>query len=612
MGGFGSMNAHTSIPEAVLRMVQAAEAQRALYRQNPDPLPVEEPEPEEAALELSPEELLEECAMQPETDIGLGARLRIRYGHLLRHVTHIGWHGYDGKRWKEDESGSFTRQLAHKTAQWIDDEAILLDCTAQEQATIEAGRLAAEEMKQLGRKTRDWTAEQLARYEELERAVKAMRMVEDARAGRMSSRHTFARSAAGTNRINNMLSEAAPYLSISVDDLNRDLYAVNCRSGTLRFYRSAEGEWKLRRDLHRAPDLISKLAEVEFDQKASCPVFHAFLQRIMPDPDLRAFLQRYFGYCLLGITSEQCLVFFYGAGRNGKSTLVDLIVEILGDYAVSMSIDSFAGDSRRAGAEATPDLARLPGARLVAASEPEMGTNLKDALIKVLTGGEMIPVRRLHQDFFELRPQFKIVLSGNHKPHIRDDSDGIWRRVHLVPFEVQIPEEEVDPDLPKKLRREAEGVFGWLVRGCLDYLNGGLRVPERIRAATAEYREEQDPIGAFLRNACHITGKDEDRETPEEMFNGYCMYAKREGLPEFKQATFSRRLPDQTRKSWQGPDGLMHQFWRHRSNGTVYCGIRIKAEFASGSPQQSSAGESGERRYSPSSMANVDPFDFEP
>ncbi|MBX8803469.1 hypothetical protein HBA92_22455, partial [Ochrobactrum sp. MR28] len=113
-----------------------------------------------------------------------------------------------------------------------------------------------------------------------------------------------------------------------------------------------------------------------------------------------------------------CLVFFYGAGRNGKSTFVDLICEILGDYAVTLSIDSFAGESKRGGSEATPDLARLPGARLVAASEPEMGVKLKDALIKTLTGGEKIAVRRLHQDFIELVPQFKIILSGNHKPRI--------------------------------------------------------------------------------------------------------------------------------------------------------------------------------------------------
>jgi len=600
---------HPDIPDAVLRMAQIAEEQRRGYSANPDPLPVVEAEPESDALILSPEEMLDECADEPETDIGLGTRLRIRYGMILRHVTHVGWHGFDGMRFLEDASGAFTRQLAHKTAIWIDDEAIKLDCSEEEQAAIEAGRIAAEEIKKLGKKTKEWTAEQLAELERHELIVAKMRKVQEDRAGRMSSRHNFAKAAAGTSRINNMLSEAAPYLALDVDDLNRDLYALNCRGGTLRFFRPGPKEpWQVRRDPHNALDYISKLAEVDFDPEASCPLFMQFLQRILPDTDIRAFLQRYFGYALLGITVEQCLVFFYGIGRNGKSTLVDLIVELLGDYAVSMSIDSFAGDSRRAGAEATPDLARLPGARLVAASEPEMGVNLKDALIKSLTGGEVISVRRLHQDFFELKPQFKIVLSGNHKPIIRDDSDGIWRRVFLVPFDIQIPEADVDQDLPQKLRREAAGIFGWMVRGALEYLNQGLNVPEKVRAATAEYREESDPIGAFLRNGCHITGDANDKEMPLDLFNAFCVFAKREGLPEFKQATFSKRLPDQTRKSWLGPDRQMHQFMKMKSGTTIYTGIRIKDEFRLQSEDPGSGG-----RYSPSSMAyDPDPFEREP
>src|SRR5690606_25874401 len=127
--------------------------------------------------------------------------------------------GFDGMRFKEDASGAFTRQLAHKTAIWIDDEAIRLDCSPDEQAAIEDGRLAADEMKKMGKAAKDWTVEQITEYEALEKRVKAMRKVQDDRAGRMSSRHNFAKSAAGTSRINNMLAEAAPYLAIDVDDL---------------------------------------------------------------------------------------------------------------------------------------------------------------------------------------------------------------------------------------------------------------------------------------------------------------------------------------------------------------------------------------------------------
>lgn len=642
------------LPEAVKQKMAEAAAQRALA--NPDPLVVAEPDPDDAPLELSPEEKLEECALEPETDIGNSRRLIIRYGDRIRHVTHVGWHGYDGRRWLEDPSGAVVRVMAHKTAEFIDDEAIALDCTEDEQVKIAAGRQAAEQRKKLGARRSECSAEDIARAaeldailtdsrearrdlakvgkplkswdqaqhdaydalvtrvesgksaererrkigdidaawtvedtvlaDELDQQIDAMATVQDARSGRISSRHNHAKSSAGTSKINNMLGEAIPYVSLMVNDLNRDLYSINCLTGTLRFFCAdvdSRPQWQIRIDRHRPHDLISKLAEVDFDSGALAPQFDRFLKKVQPNVDNRAFLQRFMGYCLLGSTVEQCLLFFYGAGRNGKSTFIDLMVEIMSDYAVSMSIDSFAGDSKKAGAEATPDLARLPGARLVAAAEPEMGVRLKDALIKTLTGGEVIAVRRLHQDFFELSPQFKIILSGNHKPVIHDDSDGIWRRVHLVPWDIQIAEAEVDRDLPRKLRLEKAGIFAWMVKGALDYLQRGLQVPAGVTAATAEYREESDPIGAFIRNACHVSGTDADRESPEELFNAYMRYAKREGLSEFKQATFTKRFPDQSRKSWMGPDGMMHQFRKGKSGTTFYYGIRIREEFRNNS-----------------------------
>lgn len=642
------------IPETVRRMIALATAQRRGYAAALDPVPVAPPAPQRPPVRKSDKELLEQCAREPETDIGNARRLRIRFGEMILHITNVGWHGFTGTHWREDASGAVVRALAHRTAEAIDDEAIALDCSAEEKKAIEAGRAALAALKDMGKPpsvcadvdearlaelealiaeareaenarvrlgpakpdstdehlaelhrlktamkigreaererkkmldaTSSWTREQYAEHARLTALVEAMDGVQRDRDGRMSSRHNHAKSAAGTTRINNMLTEAIPYVSREVNDMNTDLYAVNCRTGTLRFFceRGEGGRiWRVRLDPHRPEDMISKVADVDFDPDAGAALFGQFLQRVMPNPDYRAFLQRFMGYVLLGLTTEQCLLFFYGAGRNGKSTFVDLMVEVLHDYAVSMSIDSFAGDSRRAGAEATPDLARLPGARLVAASEPEMGVHLKDALIKALTGGEPIAVRRLHQDFFEMVPQFKLILSGNHKPVIRDDSDGIWRRVHLVPWDVQIPEADVDRDLPRKLRAEKAGVFAWMVKGALDYLQRGLQVPAGVSAATAEYREESDPIGAFLRNACDVTGTDDDRETPEDIYNAYMRYARREGLSEFKQATFSKRLPDQTRKSWKGPDGLMHQFRKGKSGTTVYYGLRIRQEFRS-------------------------------
>nr|WP_278502887.1 phage/plasmid primase, P4 family [Brucella intermedia] len=550
--------------------------------------------------DLSPEDTLAEAALEPETDIGNGRRFLIRYGRQVVHVARVGWHGYDKRRWKEDEDGSVVRPLAQRTAEMIADEARLLTATEEEEKAINAGRDARAERKKMGTPKKDWDAEKLARWIELEDLIDAGEQAKKKVDGRKSSRHRHAKSSAGTSKLNNMMTEAAPHVAKMVGDLNCDLYAVNCNNGTLRFFRRENEEsdpdhptyhpWEVRLDPHNPADFISKLAPFDWSPSAAAQEFDSFLKRVQPDREIREFLQRFCGYCLLGLTIEQCLVFFYGAGRNGKSTFVDLLCQILGDYAVTLSIDSFAGDTKRGGSEATPDLARLPGARFVSASEPEMGVKLKDALIKTLTGGEKIPVRRLHQDFIEVMPQFKIILSGNHKPRIDDTSDGIWRRVNLVPWEVQIPKQEVDRDLPQKLKAEATGVLNWMVQGAINYLNSGLATPEKVLAATNEYREESDPIGAFIRAACIVSGNEEDVSTPADLFIGYSNFAGREGAPEFKQGTFARRFPDYTRMAWRGDDDTMRRFWKAKSGTTVYKGIRVRDEFVRPAPQSHGEG----------------------
>ncbi|MGJ8570209.1 MAG: phage/plasmid primase, P4 family [Hoeflea sp.] len=589
------MNKHVKIPAAVQAMLDAMGCQPNAA-ENPDPssgpdtaLPVKSPAlPEPGAPELTSEDMLAECACEPETDIGNGRRLLIRYGNRILHVARVGWHGFDGRHWKEDEDGSVVRPLAQKTAEFIDDEAMAMSATEEEAIFIEAGQTARKERIKMGRPAKDWPADKSQRWLELEETEEAGEAALKTVKGRRSARHRFAKSSAGTSKINNLLTEAAPHVARMVNDMNTDLFAFNCSNGTLRFVRVEDEEsdpddpryrWEARLDAHRAGDYISKLGQVEYRPDAKVPEFQKFFQTVQPDPAVRLFLQRFFGYSLLGLTKEQCLLFFYGAGRNGKSTFIDLMTEMMGNYAVTLSVDSFAGEGRRSGAEATPDLARLPGARLVAASEPESGVHLKESLIKTLTGGERIPVRRLQQEFIEVIPQFKIVMVGNHKPVIRDTSDGIWRRVLLVPWEIQIPSDQVDRRLPEKLRAEADGVFAWLVRGALDYLTLGLGVPEKVTSATSEYREDSDPIGAFIRAGCIVTGQEHDSSTPDDICVGYANWAAREGQPEFRKSTLMRRFPDYARKQWEGTDGMMHAFRKHKSSTTRYVGIKVRDEY---------------------------------
>jgi putative DNA primase/helicase len=379
-----------------------------------------------------------------------------------------------------------------------------------------------------------------------------------------------------------MLHEAAPYVSRPVSDLDREALALNALNGTLRFVetgaepaaegrRAKAGIWTVRLDPHRREDMISKLVPVDFDPAAECPNFLGFIETVLPSDEVRAFVQRYLGYALTALTREQVFCFLWGQGRNGKSTLVDLVCRIFGDYAATVPFETLAGDDRRKGSEATPDLARLPASRLVRASEPESKMQFREAMVKSLTSGEPILVRRLHQDFVEIYPAFKLVISGNHKPSIHGTDEGIWRRVLLVPFEVQIPPEEIDRRLPDKLWEERSGILNWLIAGTLSYLEEGLRIPDAVRAATQEYREESDPVGGFLRDACEITGEDADIATPGELHEGFKVYCERAGLNAWGPSTFTRQLP--LRAAAFG-------FRKAKTMGmSVYRGIRVKADF---------------------------------
>jgi putative DNA primase/helicase len=544
--------------------------------------------------------LLALCAAEPETDIGNSRRFRLRHEHEVLYQTNIGWHGYDGRRWKEDVDGAVVRPLAHRTVEAIrlETHEILLDEASL--LLVEAGDDAEAHLDKGGDLTAPQRARLRAAIDERDRIVKAL---DDRRAAR--ARH--AKSSAGSSKIDNMLKEAAPYLSRAVEDMNPDDHALNCLNGTLRFVPVEDPEsdpddprvvYSARLDPHRRDDWITKLVDVDVPAsgglagpgdalwpaahfaalaEALSPRFHEFLLTVQPMPDMRRYLQRLCGYMLTGLDSEQMIAFFYGIGANGKSTFTDLIGRILGDYAVTLSIDSFTGENQKGGGDATPDLVRLSHARSCFASEGDESAKLKEGLIKLLTGSDKIPVRKLHKDFIEIRIKATTVITGNHKPIIRGVDDGIWRRVHLVDWPVQIPVNERDKKLPEKLWAERQGVLAWMIAGALEFLSlQGLHPPASLIAAVQEHREESDPIGAFVRGACEVTGNEHDRVTPGELFDAYTVFCRKEGQFAFPQATFTRRLPEQTRRTWKAPDGRVTQFAKVKVGNTLYRGIRIK------------------------------------
>lgn len=494
-------------------------------------------------------DILKRCAAEPETDIGNGRRLLHRHRDKLLNVANRGVHVFDGRRWAWDETDSLARRLCHETAEWIGEERSVMQRFEIEQRIIADAEATAGELKGLrGLKPADLTAEQKARMAQLQSlevaAGEAMKAFSDRKAAR--ARH--AKSSASTSKVDNMLREASPYITRIMSDLDQDQLALNCLNGTVRFFETRQGDrsiWDVRLDPHVREDYLTKCCAAEFNLDAAAPLFEAFIERMQPNEETRAFIQRFLGYCLTGLTHEQVFAFFHGGGRNGKSTLVDIVCRIMADYAATVPIETLAGDQRRKGGDATPDLMRVPGARLVRASEPEAGVKFKEAMIKSLTSDEPILIRGLHKDFIEIYPDFKLVVSGNHKPRIDNDDNGIWRRVNLVPWPVKLSPVQVDKQLGRKLWLERDGILAWLIRGTLSYLERGLDPPDDVKAATDEYRAESNPIGACLDAYFEFTGDDHDRLDPGEIFNVYERGRHKQGWPQFGLATFNKRLPDQ-------------------------------------------------------------------
>ena len=253
-------------------------------------------------------------------------------------------------------------------------------------------------------------------------------------------RHALMSSSKGRIQAMVDLAKWFPEIAIRVGRFDRDPWLLNCRNGTLDLH---DGELKP----HDPNDLITKMLPVDYDPEATCPVWEATIEKIMGgDTEKIGFLKRVFGYGMTGLINEQCMFVFYGSGANGKSTILEIYRELLAGYAMHTTTASLLGSS---GSPIRNDLARLNGARFVSAVEIGMGKKLDEALVKQLTGGDQVTARFLYNEFFEYKPEFKLFIAANHKPDIQGVDHGIWRRIHLIPFDVTIPTEEIDRDLPR-------------------------------------------------------------------------------------------------------------------------------------------------------------------
>ena len=428
------------------------------------------------------------------SDTANAQRIVHHMGSYLLFVRGLGWHVWDGARWRLDALEA--RRHVGRLGQLIMGEAAAI---AAEAAKI-GDRDRAERKREL--------AEKLLK---------------------------FAGQAENVAKIDAAMKAAEPLLRADADKLDADPWALGCTNGVL----------DLRNGTLRAPDpasLITKSTGVAYDPAATAPNWDAFLARVFRSrPELPAFLQRLAGLWLTGLTDPPFLAVLYGIGANGKSTMVNAISHAMGEYASAAPPGLLMA---KYGQTHPTELASLQGQRFVVAAESREGGRLDEERIKALTGSDAITARRMHQDFYTFLPTHKLALMTNHKPVVRGVDEGIWRRLLLIPFDQVIPEAERDPTLTARLRAEAPGILRWMAEGArmLHKEGGRLEMPEAVKSATSSYRSESDVLGLFLADECVPDAKGEAASA--ELYSIYKAWCEDNGERPLPKRTLGLRLQE--------------------------------------------------------------------
>lgn len=530
-------------------------------------------------------ERLRRAAVLPHNDYGNGQRFILHFGEDCMFVPRVGWFTWTGRVWAEDEDMMAVRRRAQRLSRLIEQEAPFLRLSRAGKALLDSDdALMARQVALRAVPVDDRTPEQAAELAQIEAQRKEAAAIRARRQKTLDRLATHARSTGNSEKMKNALAEAQVDLGVGFEALDAAPLDVNTESGVLRFSvldLSDEGGSKAAQVAliaHDRGQRNTKIMPVAYDPGATCPRWEAFLERVQPDREMREFLKRWMGLSMTALP-QQRMAFLYGSGANGKSVFVDTLARIMGGYAATARVESITGNNRRGAAEATPDLIPLMNARFVRTSEAAEGAQLDEALIKQLTGGEAILMRQLHQAFMEVTPVFKLTMSGNHKPVIKGGDDGIWRRVMLVPFYVQIPEAERRPfdEVVAELYAERSGILNWLIEGLSDYLEGGLGPPAAVVDATQEYREESDPIGQFLIACCVVTGDPEDAITSKDLTDAFAYHMIERGMSPWKPATFTRQIAGKARH-WRHPHSGK-SFSKSKASISQYLGLRLTDAF---------------------------------
>jgi putative DNA primase/helicase len=448
-------------------------------------------------------------------DVGNARRLIAAHGESIHYVCDRGrWYVWDGRHWAEDQTGEVLRM-----AKGVVDSMLDFAGEARRKARTNGDKEALAAAKQF-------------------------------------EKHALASGNHG--RIVAMLTQAQsePGVPVLYSDMDSDPWLFNCANGTIDL---CSGELKR----HCRDDMITKLSPVEFDARCPCPTWEKFLADIFKqDDELVNFAQAASGYTLTGDTREQVFFILHGSGSNGKSTFVNVLRDLFGDYGRKTSTDAIL--EKQAGS-ASNDVARLRGARFVSAIETSAGKRLAEALVKELTGQDAITARFLYQEYFEFVPVFKLWLACNHVPVIHGQEKGMWRRIRLIPFLVEFHDTDSpegpykDNMLPDRLKTEYPGILAWVLRGCLDWQTNGLPAAVAVKAATGKLQQDMDILGGFVSECCIF---DSRAEVPaKDLYQAYCEWAELAGEKPLSQRWFGLRLGERSNcETYKGPRG--YKWWR--------------------------------------------------
>lgn len=352
-------------------------------------------------------------------------------------------------------------------------------------------------------------------------------------------RQSYIKYAAGMMNYRNrnvMITDAKDLNFFENTELDKNDFLLNCKNCVLDLSGNQPKALE-----HNADLLLSKICNANYNPAATCTLWEKTVNEIMQGDTAKIkYLQKMSGRFLTGDTSEEEFYVFFGATtRNGKSTITEILLYLLGDYATTISPESLAIKANKDSRTASPDIAKLAGTRLVVASEPPRRMLFDSSLVKTLTGRDTVSARFLHENEFQFKPKFKLILNSNYLPVISDKTVFSSNRVKVVPFERHFTEKEQNKHLKEQLQQEIDGVLNWCIKGLQLYRKEGLEPPVAVQNATHEYSEDSDKVGKFI-SECLV--KSDQNLAAKDVYEKYSHWCNDCGLGVDGRTSFYEEL----------------------------------------------------------------------